>query len=344
MIYQLSSTVVPKKEQISDPRVEIISTTDKSVSQTMKSAVEKMNTDINKLCSTPYAKNARSVNMQPAWSIAEDFENGACKDFMDAYKNYERVRNLAIAKPGKETSEKYYKALDELIDKFHWAIDGYANAKAQVWLSGVDYFLEAANETGTAMMVAGAVTMITPAAMLSPELLLAGVLDKYLAKMSMRLAERYAAGVLEREAARTLMKEEMKNIMFTFSNYFLTIDITGELGKKITKDRYLEPLAANQAIDMSSFAKMLLDPKKENEKNDLYEKLKQLGAIPKVTIGLFEDNLRTMANPSQNIDTIEYLKSIQQQIAMIVFINANPMYKGMKNMLFKPGIPGAFRN
>ncbi|MCX6773800.1 MAG: hypothetical protein NTY68_02260 [Candidatus Micrarchaeota archaeon] len=330
-------TVAVKEDQVAIPRNtrrDIIKSTDRLVAQSMKESVDKMRYDILDSCSTVSAMMttpAVEVKLHRSWpvitvgrlpGIVKEFENGAFKDFEKAYGDYERAFSLAKEYPTKKTSEKYYNALNNLIDKFEPVINDYADKKSELWLGWPNTFLNSVDYAGTALI---------PFTFTESKLI-----SKAFTKAAKAVTERFANKMIAKPLAQELIKKEIKNTVNIAFNSLFAVSIASEIGIGMTNDMLAKPLAAKRAIDMSSFASMVLKPENKDTKNMLFKSMEDLGMFSSESpISAFEDDMKKIANPPPDIT--RYMESIGMQIAILAVVNKKPIFKGIRKLLSKSG-------
>jgi hypothetical protein len=300
--------VIPRNE-----RREIIKTTDRMVAQSMKSAVDKMRLDVYDSCSTVSAR----MTIYKVSRIAEEFEKGTFMSFIRAWDNYQDALDIAKKDPAKKACAKYYDALDRLEKGFSSVVNDYSDRKARLMLGWPNVVVDAADYTGYALIPLS--------------LGLGTAIGKGLAKASKKVLVDFAEKRISKSVATKLVKSEItKSVNLAFNSYF-AVYLAGNLGAKVAEEKFAKPSAARQAIDMSSFASMVMNDK--GGKSMLYESLKQLGAVEP---GAFEKEMEKIANPP--LDIGEQMGSIGMQIAILALVNRNAALRGLKRMLQKSGV------
>jgi hypothetical protein len=305
-----------KVEISRNERREVLKATDALVAHSMKSAVTKMRADIYTSCSTVSARMAiAKVNR-----IAEEFEAGPYTEFGRAWDKYQNALSLAKSNPSAETGRRYYKALDALANEFNSAINGYAESKSKLWLGWPNLFVNSADMAGFALIpfTVG----------------IGGIMEKGFAKAAKAITKKYAGNQIARPLAQELMKKEIKRTVNMAFNTFFALSISGSIGSTLAKDLIGKPAAAKLAIDMSSFATMVL--KDREATNRLCESMRQIGALaPGAHLVAFEEKMREISNPSADVG--EYMSSIGLQVAMLALINRNALLRGAKKILQRSG-------
>jgi hypothetical protein len=314
-----NGTLAVKEEKLRisrNERREILKTTDALVARSMKSAVTKMRFDIYSSCSTVSAR----TTIAKVSRIAEDFEAGAFMEFGKAWDKYQNALSLAKSNPSAETGRRYYRALDTLANEFNSAINDYAESKSKLWLGWPNLFINSADLAGYALI---------------PFTIgLGGIMEKGFAKAAKAITKKYAGNQLARPLAQELIKKEIKHTVNMAFNTFFALSISGSLGSTLAKDLIGKPSAAKQAIDMSSFATMVL--KDRDATNRLCESMRQIGALaPEAHTVAFEDKMMEIANPP--LDIGKYMSSVGMQVALLALINRNAMLKGAKKILQRSG-------